>query len=220
MSTRTIALSDPLYEYLLRTSIREPEILRRLREETAGLEEAGMQISPEVGQLLALLVRLMGARRTLEVGVFTGYSSLSVARALPEGGRVVACDVSPEWTAIARRYWAEAGVAERIDLRLAPARETLNALLAAGEAGRYDFAFIDADKEGYQDYLDLCLALLRSGGLVAVDNTLWSGRVADPEDQSSPTLAIRRLNERLRDDDRVDLSLLPIGDGLTLARKR
>jgi predicted O-methyltransferase YrrM len=220
MSNRTISLTDSLHEYLLRVSLREPDVLRDLRAETARLAQRSMQIAPEQGQFMALLARLVGARRCIEVGVFTGYSSLAVALALPEDGRIVACDVSEEWTSIARRYWQRAGVADRIDLRLAPALETLDSLLAGGEAGRYDLAFIDADKTRYGDYYERVLQLLRPGGLVVIDNTLWSGRVADPAATDADTVALRELNERLLRDERVDLSLVPIGDGLTLARKR
>jgi predicted O-methyltransferase YrrM len=220
MSNRTISLTDSLHEYLLRVSLREPDVLRDLRAETARLAQRSMQIAPEQGQFMALLARLVGARRCIEVGVFTGYSSLAVALALPDDGRIVACDVSEEWTSIARRYWQRAGVADRIDLRLAPALETLDSLLAGGEAGRYDLAFIDADKTRYGDYYERVLQLLRPGGLVVIDNTLWSGRVADPAVTDADTVALRELNERLLRDERVDLSLVPIGDGLTLARKR
>jgi caffeoyl-CoA O-methyltransferase len=220
MSRRTIQLTDALHEYLLAVSLREPPLLRGLREETAAQPSAGMQISPEQGQFMGLLARLTGARRCLEIGVFTGYSSLSVALALPEDGRIVACDVSEPWTAIARRYWREAGVEGRIDLRLGPALDTLDRLLATGEAASYDLAFIDADKENYLGYYERVLQLLRPGGLVVVDNTLWDGRVADPENAEPDTVAIRHFNEHLAHDERVDLSLLPIGDGLTLARKR
>lgn len=220
MTNRSISLTDSLYEYLLSVSLREPELLRRLRQETATLPNARMQIAPEQGQFMALLARLIGARRCLEVGVFTGYSSLAVALALPDDGRIVACDVSEEWTAVARRYWAEAGVAHKIDLRLAPALETLESRLAAGEAGSYDFAFLDADKESYPHYYELLLELVRPSGLIVVDNTLWSGRVADPDDTAVTTTALRRFNERLHGDPRIDLSLLPMGDGLTLARKQ
>jgi caffeoyl-CoA O-methyltransferase len=179
-----------------------------------------MQISPEQGQFMALLARLTGARRCLEVGVFTGYSSLVTALALPVDGSIVACDVSEEWTAVARRYWREAGVAHKIELRLAPATETLDELLAQGQAGTFDFAFIDADKTNYLAYYERTLSLLRTGGLVLVDNTLWSGRVADPEVADADTVSLRHFNEVLHRDERVDLSLLPLGDGLTLARKR
>jgi len=220
MSTRSISLTDALYEYLLSVSLRETELQRRLREETAANPMSRMQISPEQGQFMALLARLIGARRCLEVGVFTGYSSLAVALALPSDGSIVACDVSEEWTAVARRYWAEAGVERRIELRLAPALGTLDALLASGESGSFDLAFIDADKTNYLGYYERVLELLRPGGLVVVDNTLWSGRVADPEVADADTVALRHFNERLHRDDRVDLSLLPVGDGLTLARKK
>ena len=220
MTNRSISLTDSLYEYLLAVSSREPDLLRRLREETAAYPNARMQIAPEQGQFMALLVRLMGARRCLEVGVFTGYSSLAVALALPDDGSIVACDVSDEWTSVARRYWAEAGVAHRIDLRLAPALHTLQGLLAGGEAGSFDFAFLDADKENYLRYYEHALELVRPGGLIVADNTLWSGRVADPANTEATTGGWRRLNARLLADERVDLSVVPIGDGLTLARKR
>ena len=220
MSNRTIDLTDTLYDYLLSVSLRETDLQRRLREETATLSMARMQISPEQGQFMALIARLTGARRCLEVGVFTGYSSLAVALALPQDGRIVACDVSEEWTSVARRYWAAAGVADRIDLRLAPAIDTLDALIEAGGAGTYDLAFIDADKPAYLAYYERVLVLLRPGGLVMTDNTLWSGRVADPEVGDADTVALRHYNEYLHRDSRVDLSLVPIGDGLTLARKR
>lgn len=220
MSNRTLMLTDSLYDYLLGASLREPAVLRALREETLRMPRHSMQIAPEQGQFMALLARLVGARRCIEVGVFTGYSSLAVALALPDDGRIVACDVSEEWTAIARRYWREAGVGHRIDLRLAPARQTLDAMLAAGEAGRHDLAFIDADKTGYLDYYERCLRLVRPGGLVLLDNTLWSGRVADPGHDDEDTKALRRCNDFLHRDERVDLSLVPIGDGLTLARRR
>jgi len=220
MTNRSISLTDSLYEYLLAVSSREPDLLRRLREETAAYPNARMQIAPEQGQFMALLVRLMGARRCLEVGVFTGYSSLAVALALPDDGSIVACDVSDEWTSVARRYWAEAGVAHRIDLRLAPALYTLQGLLAGGEAGSFDFAFLDADKENYLRYYEHALELVRPGGLIVADNTLWSGRVADPANTEATTVGLRRFNARLLADERVDLSVVPIGDGLTLARKR
>ncbi len=220
MSRTTLGLDARLNDYFLKVSLREADILRRLREETAATPEAQMQIAPEQGQFMALLVELIGARRTIEVGVFTGYSSLAVALALPADGHIVACDVSEAWTAIARRYWAEAGVAHKIELRLAPALETLDSLIAAGEAGTYDFAFIDAEKTEYADYYERLLRLLRPGGLVAVDNVLWSGSVADPERNDDETNAIRAFNEKLKGDERVTLSMVPIADGLTLARKR
>jgi predicted O-methyltransferase YrrM len=219
MSNRSIGLEPALYDYLLSASLREPAALARLRAETAGHPRVNMQIAPEQGQFMALLVKLMGAKRCIEVGVFTGYSSLAVALALPPTGRIVACDVSEEYTQIARRHWEAAGVAGRIDLRIAPALDTLDGLLEADDGG-YDFAFIDADKGAYADYYERLLALLRPGGLIAVDNTLWDGDVADADNQEPDTVAIRAFNEKLRDDERVDLSLVPIGDGLTLARKR
>ncbi|MGF1640493.1 MAG: class I SAM-dependent methyltransferase [Rhodospirillales bacterium] len=220
MSSRTIAVDDRLYDYLCSVSLRETPLQRRLRDETRAMPEANMQISPEQGQFMALLVQLIGAERIVEVGTFTGYSALAMAAVLPASGRLVACDVSERWTAIARRYWAEAGLSDRIDLRLAPAMTTLDDLIAAGEGGRYDFAFIDADKENYRGYYERVLTLLRPGGLVAVDNVLWGGRVVDPTKRDNDTEAIRAFNTALRDDRRVDLSLVPIGDGLTLARKR
>ena len=220
MMRSTLGLDDRLYDYLLGASLREPEILRRLREETAAMPMAMMQIGAEQGQFMALLVELMGARRTLEIGVFTGYSSLVVALALPPDGHITACDISEEYTAVARRYWEEAGVADKIDMRLAPAIETLDALLADGETGRYDMAFIDAEKTEYADYYERVLALLRPGGLAVVDNVLWNGSVADPDKNDDDTVAIRAFNERLHGDQRVSLSMLPVSDGLTLARKR
>jgi predicted O-methyltransferase YrrM len=220
MSDKTLSLDEPLYRYLQEHSLREHDVLRALRAETAPMKHGGMQISPEQGQLMALLVRLLGARRTLEVGVFTGYSALAVALALPADGRVVACDISEEWTTIARGYWERAGMAHKIELRLGAAARTLDALLAEGAAGSFDFAFIDADKENYRDYFEKCLALVRPGALVAIDNTLWSGRVADASVQDADTVAIRALNDALHRDERIELSLLPVGDGLTLALKR
>jgi predicted O-methyltransferase YrrM len=220
MSNKYLRLDDRIYEYLRAVSLREHGALRRLREETARMSQAQMQIAPEQGQLMALLVQLLGARRTLEVGVFTGYSSLAVALALPPDGRVVACDVSEEWTAVARRYWREAGVAEKIDLRLAPALDTLDGLLGGGQAGAFDFAFIDADKGNYDAYYERALELVRPGGLICIDNVLWSGRVADPAVEDEDTASIRALNRKLHGDERVALSLVPVADGLTLALKR
>ncbi len=220
MSKKTLDLDERLYNYLLSTSLREPDVLRRLREETARHPYATMQISPEQGQFMALLVQLLGATKTLEIGVFTGYSSLCVALALPPGGKITACDVSEEFTSIARRYWQEAGVTDKIELRLAPALETLDQLLADGQAETFDFAFIDADKENYQGYYERSLQLIRPGGLVAIDNVLWGGRVADPKVQDNSTLAIRAFNEKLHYDEQVSISLVPIADGLTLALKR
>jgi caffeoyl-CoA O-methyltransferase len=220
MSARTISLDAKLYDYLLAVSVREPRVLAELREETALLPSAGMQISPEQGQLMRLLVELMGARRCLEVGVFTGYSSTCTALAMPDGGKLIACDVSAEYTDVARRYWRRAGVEQRIDLRLGPALETLDALIAGGQAASFDFAFVDADKESYLGYYERCLTLLRAGGLLAIDNVLWGGSVADPTVTSPSTQAIRALNEHIQRDERVSISLVPIGDGLFLARKR
>jgi predicted O-methyltransferase YrrM len=220
MSTRSLGLSPALYDYLLAVSVREPEVLSDLRRETAELPNAGMQISPEQGQFMRLLVELMGARRALEVGVFTGYSSLCVALALPADGELVACDVSPTYTEIARKYWRRAGVEQRVSLRLGPAVATLDGLLESGQKGTFDFAFIDADKENYSKYYEQALALLKPGGLLTIDNVLWGGNVADPGDQQPSTEAIRRLNATVKDDQRVSISLLPVGDGLFLARKR
>ncbi len=220
MASRIIAVDEPLYDYLTSVSVREPAVLQALRRETAALENSVMQISADQGQFMALLVRLIGAKKTLEVGTFTGYSSLAVALALPEDGRVVCCDVSPDFTRVARRFWARAGVAHKISLGLGPAVESLQRLIDSGHAGTFDFAFIDADKSNYSNYVNLCHELVRPGGLIAVDNVLWSGRVIDPAEQDKDTLAIRALNEALHHDERFDLSLVPIGDGLTLLRKR
>jgi predicted O-methyltransferase YrrM len=220
MANQTLGLDTQLYDYLQSVSLREPEILTQLRQETAQHPMAQMQIAPDQGQFMALLVQLIGAKKTLEVGVFTGYSSLVVALALPPEGKVVACDVSEEYTSIARRYWQQAGVADKIDLHIASAQETLKSLLAEGQAGTFDFAFIDADKSNYEIYYELALELVRPGGLIIVDNVLWSGRVADPQVQDNRTKAIRSLNQKLHQDQRVTLSLVPIGDGLTLALKR
>ena len=220
MSNNTITLTPIIYRYLLDVSLREPEVLQRLRAHTAGIPYAHMQIAPEQGQLMALLVQLSGARRVIEVGVFTGYSALAVALALPADGRLIACDINEQWTAIAREYWQAAGMAEKIELRLAPALQTLDALLAEGQTGRFDFAFIDADKDNYIAYYERLLQLLRPGGLIVVDNVLWDGKVADPTNQEEDTVAIRAFNEHVCKDKRVTLSLVPIGDGLTLAMKR
>lgn len=220
MSTRTLPLDERLYQYLLRTTLREPKVLSDIREETAKLPSRGMQLAPEQGQLMRLLVELMGVRRAIEIGVFTGYSSTAVALSLPEDGLLVACDVSEEWTRTARKYWREAGVDDRIELRLGPGLDTLDELLREGSAGTFDFAFVDADKENYPGYYERCLRLVRPGGLIAFDNALWDGRVADPGDQSESTKGIRLLNETLHGDERVTISLVPIGDGLMLARKR
>lgn len=220
MSNQTISLTDALHQYLLDVSLRESDVLKALREETATLSTANMQIAPEQGQFMALLVHLCGARHIIEVGVYTGYSSLAMALALPENGRLLACDLSEEYTNIAQRYWSEAGVSSKIDLHLAPAIETLQTLRKDGAAERFDMAFIDADKASYDAYYEHCLALLRQGGLIIVDNVLWGGSVVDPDKQDEDTCAIRAFNQKLLADQRVDISLVPIGDGLTLARKR
>lgn len=220
MSLRTIALTDDLYDYLVEVSIRESEILRRLREETGRLESAHMQISPEQGQFISLLVGLMGARTALELGTFTGYSALCIASALPEDGLLIACDLDEEWPSFGRRYWAEAGVGDRVEFRAGWASDTLLSLLAEGREGDFDFVFIDADKEGLDDYYEKSLSLVRPGGLIAVDNTLWGGKVVDSTVIDDATEAIRCLNAKLIDDRRVSLSLVPIGDGLTLIHKR
>jgi caffeoyl-CoA O-methyltransferase len=221
MSRRTLNLDDRLHEYVVRHNREHPE-LAKLREATASHPRANMQISPEQGALLAMLVKLIGARRTIEIGVFTGYSALAVALALPADGRLLGCDISDEFTRVGRPYWERAGVADKIELVLEPALHTLDARLATGEAGRYDFAFIDADKVNYDGYYERCLKLLRTGGLIAFDNVLWSGRVADKVDPSADadTAALQWLNAKLQRDERIDVALLPIGDGLTLARKR
>jgi predicted O-methyltransferase YrrM len=220
MNKSTLGLSDDLIAYLHAHSLREPEILAQLRAETASLPASRMQIAPEQGQFMAWLVTLIGAKRTIDIGVFTGYSALVVALALPEEGQVIACDRDPQSTAIARRYWQAAGVANKIDLQLAPALDTLDQLLTDQQQNSFDFAFIDADKRNYANYYDRCLQLVRPGGVIAIDNVLWSGRVADANDTDKRTAAIRAFNAQLQSDDRIDLSLLPIADGLTLARKR
>ena len=220
MSSETTRLSEELYAYMTSVSVREPEFLTRLREETASQDCAVMQVSPEQGQFMAILTKLIGAKKVLEVGVFTGYSSLSVALALPDDGKLIACDVNESWTSIARRYWEQAKVDHKIDLRLAPAVETLAGLVATGEGSTFDMVFIDADKENYAAYYESSLALLRQGGLMLIDNVLWHGRVVDAADNEPSVIAIRQLNAMVRDDDRVDISLVPIGDGITLARKR
>lgn len=220
MSSRTLSLNDTIHEYLLSVNRPLPALWQRLRDETRQLPMGMMQISAEQGHFMGFLIELLGARKVLEVGVFTGYSALVVASALPEDGKLIACDVSEEWTSIGRRYWEEAGVASRIDLRLAPAVETLEALLAQGEAETFDFAFMDADKSSYATYYEQLLRLLRPGGVLSIDNVLWGGRTADEADQSEDTIAIRNLNLKIRDDARVSMCMIPIGDGLTLVRKR
>jgi len=217
--TRRYAMSERIEDYVA-AQARESDAAQRLRAETAKLPQAGMQIGPDQAAFLAVLVRSSGARRCIEIGTFTGYSALAIAAALPNDGRLVCCDISEEWTAIARKYWSSAGVSGRIDLRIAPALDTLKTMLARGEAGHYDFAFIDADKSGYDAYYETCLKLLKPGGLVVLDNMLWSGRVADPDHHDADTDAIRALNTKIRADHRVDAALLTIGDGVMLARKR
>jgi predicted O-methyltransferase YrrM len=219
MFKNALGLPDALYDYILSNSLKEASILTVLREETAQHKQARMQISPEQGQLLSLLVRLMGAKRILEIGVFTGYSSLTFALALPPDGSLIACDISEEYTNIAKRYWQEAGIQDKIDLRIAPALETLDDLLQSGQAESFDFVFIDADKGNYSHYYDRALQLLRSGGLMAIDNVLWSGRVADAQSTDKIVQTIRHFNEKVAQDDRVQVSLLPMGDGITLALK-
>ncbi len=212
-------MTDALYDYFLGVSLREPAVLARLRDATLAHPEASMQISPEQGQFMRFLIRLMGAKRAIEIGTFTGYSALSVALAMPDDGYLVACERREEFTKIGQPFWREAGVADRIDLRIGKAVGTLEAMLEAGEGDTYDFAFIDGDKKNYVNYYDLCLQLVRIGGVIAIDNALWSGRLTDETLDDPATTAIRTLNESIRDDDRVDMSLLPIGDGLMLARR-
>ncbi len=219
MSNRTLSIDDRIYDYLCDVSIKEPELLRQLREETAKIEYSVMQISPEQGQFMSLLIKLMGAQRALEIGTFTGYSSICVARAMPENGKLICCDISPQWTEMAERYWVLAGLEDKIDLYSQPAEQTLQMLLDEDAEGSFDFIFIDADKQNYIKYYEMSLRLLRKGGIMAIDNTLWSGAVADPKNTEPGTRAIRRFNEMLKDDDRVSQSLLTIGDGLTLILK-
>ncbi|TAK37697.1 MAG: SAM-dependent methyltransferase [Saprospiraceae bacterium] len=219
MSNQTLSITPELYDYLLSVSLREHPVQASLRAETMKLAESEMQISPEQGQFMQFLVKLMGAKRTLEVGVFTGYSALSVALALPSDGQIIACDISEKWTSIGRRHWQRANVASKIDLRLAPAIETLQQLVTEEQSGTFDFAFIDADKPGYDDYYELCLKLIRTGGLILFDNTLWSGRVARENLEDENVSALRALNKKLLSDERIDLSLLPLSDGVTLVRK-
>lgn len=219
MSNRTLSLDDRTYEYLCDVSVNESELLTRLREETAQLEFAVMQISPEQGQFMSLLIKLIGAKRAIEIGTFTGYSSICVASAMPDDGKLICCDISPQWTSIAEKYWARAKLNEKIDLYTQPAENTLQMLLDDGAENSFDFVFIDADKQNYINYYEMSLRLLKKGGIIAVDNTLWSGAVADPENTEPGTRAIRRFNEMLKTDKRVSQSLLTIGDGLTLILK-
>ncbi len=220
MTNRTLTIDDRLYRYLLDNSLRETPLMRELRELTLEQEMARMQIAPEQGQFMALLVELFGARKIIEIGTFTGYSALCLAQAMPADGRLICCDVNREWTAIGLDFWQQAGLQKKIELRIAPALQTLDDLLRGGEASCFDMAFIDADKTNYRGYYERCLELLRPGGLLMLDNMLWSGAVADPDDLGEDTLALRELNSMLHQDMRVSISLVPIGDGLTLARKR
>jgi len=220
MTRRSLDLTDQLYDYLLAISLREPPVMARLRAETAAMPRAGMQIAPEQGQFMGFLVELIGARLCLELGTFTGYSALAIAHALPQDGRLICCDIDAEMTALAERYWAEAGLADRIQLRLGPALDTLAEIEREYPPGSFDLVFIDADKQPYDRYYETALRLLRRGGLVLLDNVLWLGRVADPARNDPDTAALRRLNEKIHGDPRVSLSVLPLGDGLTIARKR
>lgn len=220
MTNRSVNLDDRLYQYLLDHSVRETASMKKLREVTLQQEMARMQIAPEQGQFMALLVELISAKRIIEIGTFTGYSALAMAGAMPAEGKLICCDISEEWTSIGKAFWQEAGVASRIDLRIAPALETLDALIQDNQAGSFDMAFIDADKTAYLEYYERCLLLLRPGGLILFDNTLWGGSVADEQVSDDDTVAIRRLNDKLHTDERVSISLVPVGDGLTLAIKR
>jgi predicted O-methyltransferase YrrM len=220
MTNKTMGISDDLAEYVVKVGTREPDVLARLREETAAIPQHNMQIAPEQGAFLALLVELIGARRCIEVGTFTGYSSTAVALALPEDGHIICCDVSEEWTSLARKFWAEAGVTRKIDLRIAPAAETLDQLVAGGQESTYDFAFVDADKAGYDAYYERLLRLVRPGGLIVFDNMLWGGDVLDTDPKDEDTKALQALNTKLAQDERITLCLLPVADGVTLARRR
>jgi predicted O-methyltransferase YrrM len=218
MANRTLPMNDALHAYLVKVSVREPAVMRALRDETAKLPQSGMQIGPEQGAFMGWLAGTLGVTRAIEIGTFTGYSALAVAGAMPAHGRLIACDVSEEFTNIARRYWKEAGLAERIELHLGPAIDTLASLIASSR-GTYDFAFIDADKVNYDRYYEACLELLRVGGIIVVDNVLWSGKVLDGSVTDADTAALRALNDKIGNDERVDACMLPLGDGLTLARK-
>jgi len=219
LSNRTLSIDDRIYNYLAAVSINEPELLAQLRQETAEIDYSEMQISPEQGQFMSLLIKLMVATRAIEIGTFTGYSSICIASAMPENGNLICCDISPQWTDIAKKYWALAGLEKKIDLHTRPAEQTLQILLDEGNEKSFDFIFIDADKQNYITYYEMALRLLRQGGMIAVDNTLWSGAVADPDNNEATTIAIRHFNEMLKGDDRVYQSLLTIGDGLTLILK-
>ena len=218
--SRVLPMNDTIYQYILDHSLRDDPLMKELREETAKLPQAGMQIGPDQGQFMALMTKLVGAKQCLEIGVFTGYSSLAVAKALPADGRIIACDVSEEWTSIARKYWKKAGVEDKIDLRIGPALGTLDTLISLRQTNRFDMVFIDADKTNYLAYYERCIELVKKGGLILVDNTLWSGEVANPANQKPDTVALRAFNDALHNDDRIDVALLPVGDGVTLARKR
>ena len=218
MSSRTIALDDRLYSYLLEVTVPESATQKQLRATTQAMTQGGMQISPEQGRFMAFLVGALGVRRALEIGTFTGYSALCVAQALPTDGKLICCDVSAEWTAVGQQAWRDAGVADRVELHVGPAVDTLATLRGQGLEGQFDFAFIDADKPNYDAYYEHCLVLVRQGGIIAVDNVLWSGAVADPANQSESTMALKALNKKIFSDPRVDAVMLPIGDGLTLAR--
>ncbi|MDJ0661881.1 MAG: class I SAM-dependent methyltransferase [Crocosphaera sp.] len=220
MANQTLGLESNLYQYFQQVSVREAEILRQLRKETAKHPMARMQIAPEQGQFMALLVQLMGAKKTLDIGVFTGYSALVVALALPADGQVIACDVDEEITKVAQEFWEKAGVSHKIDLRIAPALDTLEQLIAEGQNNTFDFAFIDADKSNYDNYYEKALWLVKPGGLIAIDNVLWGGKVADPDIKDNRTQKIRNFNKKLHQDPRINLSLVPISDGLTLALKK
>ena len=219
MSNRTLSIDDRTYDYLCNVAVNEPELLTRLREETAQLDYSVMQISPEQGQFMSLLIRLMGAKRAIEIGTFTGYSSICIASAMPQDGKLICCDTSPQWTAIAEKYWALAGLEDKITLYTQPAEKTLETLLDEGKEKTFDFIFVDADKQNYIKYYEMALRLLRKGGMMAVDNTLWSGAVADPDNNEPGTRAIRRFNDMVKNDERVTKSLVTIGDGLTLILK-
>lgn len=219
MSNRSLQMDDTLYHYLCENSLREPELFRQLREETARDEMSRMQIAPEQGQFLALLVRLIGARRVIEIGTYTGYSALWLASALPDDGELICCDISEAWTQVAQRYWQAAELQDKIRLRIAPALDTLTDLLPT-DRGLFDLVFIDADKTTYDDYYECALELVRCGGLIVFDNMLWGGRVADSREQDADTCALRKLNQKLLEDDRIELSLIPLADGVTLAFKK